>query len=342
MRAAVLRSGALTVDELPELSPAAGEVLVDVKACGICGSDLQFIEHGEQMTEIAGRIEGDAPFARLAVDLHRDVFMGHEFAAQILAAGEDTHAPPAGTLVTSMPALLSAGAVEPLVYSNTRVCGYADRMLLSAELILPVPNGLDARSAALTEPMAVGVHAVNRAAMQPGESAVVLGCGPIGIAIIAVLRSRGVDSIIASDPSPLRRSIAEKMGAHRTVDATRSSPFDATYHAAPPAVVFEAAGVPGLLDEAMRRVRKGTRIVVAGVCMQADTLHLIYGASKEVNLVFSNGYGPAEFAEALQLLADGDIVVTPMITGVVDLDGLPGAVDALADADRHCKLIVMP
>ncbi|OBH14808.1 alcohol dehydrogenase [Mycobacterium sp. E342] len=339
MRAAVLRHGAMTVvDDVPEPVPGPGQVLVEVKACGICGSDLQFAAHGPEMVAIAETIGGDAPFAKLAVDLSRDVYMGHEFCAQVLEYGPGTDGPKRGTIVTSMPALLSDSGIEPLVYSNTASCGFGERMLLAAPLLLPVPNGVAPTAAAVTEPVAVGVHSVSKAALRPGESALVLGCGGVGLAIIAVLRARGVESIVAADPSPLRRTIAISMGAHHAVDPAVTSPFDLVT----PDVTFEAAGAPGVLDEAMCRAPSGSRILIAGVCMQADTLHMIYGASKELVMTFANGYSPEEFGEALRLIADGAIDVTPMVTAVVDLSEIGQSFVDLTDPGRQCKILVAP
>src|ERR1700737_3247998 len=108
------------------------------------------------------------PTGDVTIDLSNDVFMGHEFSAEVLEAGPDTDAPPPGTLVTSIPVLVSTKGFDPIGYSNTLVGGYAERMLLSAPLMLKVPNGLDAGHAALTEPMAVGLHAVNKSNIDRG------------------------------------------------------------------------------------------------------------------------------------------------------------------------------
>ncbi|CAG6909036.1 zinc-binding dehydrogenase [Mycobacterium avium subsp. paratuberculosis] len=277
MRAAVLRDGRMVYrDDVPEPIPETGQVLVGVRACGICGSDLHFAAHGAQVLQMSDRVAGGAGGMR--VDLDHDIFMGHEFSAEILEAGPDTETHPPGTLVTSLPVLLSAKGVEPIVYSNTTIGGYAERMLLSAPLLLPIPNGLDVKHAALTEPMAVGLHAVNKSNITPAETALVLGCGPIGIAIIAALATRGVESIVASDFSPKRRQLATAMGAHRTLDPAQGSPFDSVK----PAVVFEAVGVPGIIDDVLLRARPGTRLVVAGVCMQPDTVHPFFAIAKEI------------------------------------------------------------
>jgi threonine dehydrogenase-like Zn-dependent dehydrogenase len=272
------------------------------------------------------------------VDLNHDVFMGHEFSAEVLEAGPDTETLPPGTLVTSIPVLISGQRVEPIVYSNKTLGGYAERMLLSAPLLLPIPNGLDHRHAALTEPIAVGLHAVNKSGIQPGDTALVIGCGPIGIAVVASLRARGIESIAAADFSLKRRELATAMGAHQTLDPAQGSPFDTVS----PAVVFEAVGVPGIIDDVMRRARPGTRLVVVGVCMQPDTMHPFFAIAKEINVQFVLAYGPDEFADSLRSIAEGDIDVTPVITGDVGLEDVGTAFDDLADPERHCKILVTP
>ncbi|HVQ50512.1 MAG TPA: zinc-binding dehydrogenase, partial [Mycobacterium sp.] len=318
MRAAVLRNGRMIErNDVTEPVPGPGQVIVGVKACGICGSDLHFAKHGADVLELNNQIDGFGGSGGMQIDLNHDVFMGHEFSAEVLEAGPDTDAPAAGTLVTSLPILLSSAGFEPIVYSNKTIGGYAERMLLSAPLLTPIPNGLDPRRAALTEPMAVGLHAVNKSAIERGETALVLGCGPIGIAIIAGLRHRGVETIVAADYSVRRRELAETMGATATVDPANGSPFDETS----PRVVFEAVGVPGIIDDILRRAPVGARVVVAGVCMQADTVHPYFAIAKQINLQFVLAYDPAEFTDCLRAIAEGDIDVAPMITGEVGLDG---------------------
>ncbi len=337
MRAAVLRDGRMVYrDDVPDPLPEAGQVLVGVRACGICGSDLHFAAHGAQVLEMSDRVAGGS--GAMHVDLNHDIFMGHEFSAEILEAGPDTETHPPGTLVTSLPVLLSAKGVQPIVYSNSTVGGYAERMLLSAPLLLPIPNGLDFKHASLTEPMAVGLHAVNKSNIARGEAALVLGCGPIGIAIVAALRAKGVEDIVASDFSPKRRELATAMGAHQTLDPAQGSPFDTVK----PAVVFEAVGVPGIIDDVMLRARPGTRLVVAGVCMQPDTVHPFFAIAKEINVQFVLAYTPDEFGDSLRALAEGSIDVAPLITGEVGLDAVGTAFDDLADPERHCKILVTP
>ena len=227
MRAAVLRDGAIVVrDDAPDPVPAMGQVLVEVKACGICGSDLHFVDHGAEMLELGDQMHGMPDLGEMGpskTDLGRDVYMGHEFSAEILEVGPDTDTLAPGTIVTSIPLLIGPTGFETIVYCNDIAAGYGERMLLSAPLLLEVPNGLDPLHAALTEPMAVGLHAVNRSGIAQGDGALVLGCGPVGLAVIASLAQRGISPIVASDFSPARRAIATAMGAHVVSDAAHES-----------------------------------------------------------------------------------------------------------------------
>ncbi len=208
MRAAVFRDGHLAVVDVADPRPESGQLLVRTLACGICGTDLHFIRHAQTIVDINDELWptlGPAAIGDSHVELSEDIFMGHEFCAEVLEAGPGTDGPPPGTTVVSVPVLLSSDGVHRLTYNNHYPCGYAQQMLLSAPLVVPVPNGLHPHLAALTEPLAVGVHAVAKSAVQQGETAVVLGCGPIGLAIIAALRAAGVENVIGADFSPRRR-----------------------------------------------------------------------------------------------------------------------------------------
>jgi threonine dehydrogenase-like Zn-dependent dehydrogenase len=208
---------------------------------------------------------------------------------------------------------------------------------------------LSTEHAALTEPMAVGVHAVAKARLEPDDAPLVIGCGPVGLAVIAALRLAGVRPIVAADFSKRRRELAAAVGADLVVDPAATTPWQSWREAAVypgpavrPAVVFECVGVPGVLDQVMAAAPRGTRIVVVGVCMEADTIHPLLGISKELNLQFVLGYTPDEFAATLRHIAEGKIPTTPLITGKVGIEGVAGAFEALATPERHAKILVEP
>ena len=340
MRAAVMRNSQLIVDTVADPVPSEGEVLVKTLACGICGSDLHALKHAHKMVEIAK--ETGAPFV---LDLARDVVMGHEFCAEVVEYGPNTSgAVRPGDRVVSMPVLFRGGRIEGVGYSNEAPGGYGELMALSAALVLPVPNGLATEHAALTEPMAVGVHAVAKARLEPYDAPLVIGCGPVGLAVIAALKLKGAAPIVAADYSPMRRALATRMGAHVVLDPAQRPAIEAFIAAANmrPAVIFECVGVPGILHQIMRGAPVGARVIVAGVCMEDDSIKPMLGINKELSIQFVLGYTPEEFASSLQAIAEGQIDVAPLVTGRVGVDGVPAAFETLAKPDQHAKILVEP
>ena len=337
MRAVVMRNRQLMVADIPAPEPGPGEVLVRTLACGICGSDLHALKHAEKFVATARRAGNT-----FVMDIGRDVVMGHEFCAEIVEHGPGTTgALPAGTRVCSRPTLARATGPQSIGYSNDNPGGYGEYMRLSEALLLPVPNGLATDQAALTEPMAVGVHAVQKARLLPEDAPLVIGCGPVGLAVIAALRLAKVEPIVAADFSPRRRELAATLGAHVVVDPAKTIVWEQRPAGRSP-VVFECVGVPGVLDQLMTAAPRGTRIVVVGVCMESDTIHPLIGIVKELNLQFVLGYTPDEFAATLRHIAEGEIPATPLITGHVGLDGVPAAFEELGSPERHAKILVHP
>jgi threonine dehydrogenase-like Zn-dependent dehydrogenase len=358
MRAVEMRDKQLVVADVPIPEPGPGEVLVRTLACGICGSDLHALKHAETFVENS-RQAGNL----FAMDLHRDVVMGHEFCAELVDRGPDTRgAFPAGTRVCSRPMLMRPDGPRTVGYSNDHPGGYAAYMRLSEALLLKVPDGLSTEHAALTEPLAVGLHAVSKARLEADEAPLVIGCGPVGLAVIAALRLRGAAPIVAADFSARRRELAAAFGAHVVVDPAATSPWASwrevatwrdperaprlppwiTGPALRPAVVFECVGVPGVLGQVMAAAPRHSRIVVVGVCMEADTIHPMLGISKELSLQFVLGYSQDEFALTLRHLAEGAIPAEALITGKVGIDGVAQAFRDLASPERHAKILVEP
>jgi threonine dehydrogenase-like Zn-dependent dehydrogenase len=356
MHAAILRQGDLVVDTLPDPVPASGQVLVKTLACGICGSDLHAHRHGPHMVEVTRRIGGRQP-----MDLSRDIVFGHEFCAELLDHGPNTERRlKPGTRVCSVPVVPTAQGPRTVGYSNEYPGGFAERMVLCEALLVEVPNGLAAEHAALTEPLAVGIHAVEKAAVTGEEVPLVVGCGPVGLAVIAALRLKGLGPIIAADFSPARRGLAAQLGADVVVDPAAVSPyrtwadragFDSAalagsltggVPAGKQALVFECVGVPGMLQQVFEGVPRVARIVVVGVCMELDRIEPMFGISKELNVQFVLGYTPDEFSRALHLIAEGEVDAGAMITGKVGVDGVKAAFDELGNPERHTKILVEP
>ncbi len=341
MRAAIARKGQMVVGEVAEPVLAPGEVLLGVQACGICGSDLHTLRHAHSMLALASMTGAENPF-----DPDADFVMGHEFCGEVLELAPGTEGSPVqvGDIAVSLPMAFAPHGLELIGFSNNYVGAFAERMQLTAGMCLPVPNGLDPRIAALTEPIAVAVHAVNKSGITDGEGALVLGAGPIGLALIAVLKGRGIAPIVASDFSPRRRDLAVAMGATAVVDPGVETAMDGWNRTAggTTPVVFEAIGIPGILDDICRTVPPQTRITVVGVCMEPDTFLPLVAVAKELQFQFVIYYDPAEFGDTLRQLAEGEIDPSPLVTGTVGLDGVPDAFAELASPDTHAKVIVDP
>ena len=358
MRAAIFRNGEIVVDQMPEPKPGAGQVLVKSLACGICGSDLHARKHAHRMVELSKFLPG-----RTAMDLSRDVVFGHEFCCEILDYGPGTTRKlKPGTRVCSLPALLTPEGPKGIGYSNDYAGAYAEQMLLSEPLLLEVPNGLAAEHAALTEPLAVGVHAVAMANIKGGEVPLVIGCGPVGLAVIAALKIKGLGPIVAADDSPARRLLAEKMGADVVVDPAKTQPYaswaehaqmsEAEKAARPPmqallpplkpALIFECVGVPGVLQQVFEGAPRSARVVVVGVCMETDKSEPMLGIIKELNVQYVLGYTPEEFAYSLRLIAEGQVDAASLVTGRVGIDGVAQAFADLANPEAHTKILVEP
>ena len=356
MRAAIRRAGALVVGEMAAPVPDAGQVLCRTLACGICGSDLHALDHYDRMIDLTHRIGGISHMRKGA-----DTVFGHEFCCEVIehAPGESGRFAP-GTRVVSMPGVITPEGFETIGYSSRLPGGFAQTMVLTDALLLEVPNGLPPDHAALTEPLAVGEHAVAKAEPAADHVFMVVGCGPVGLAVIASLKSRGLGPVIASDFSAERRRAAEVMGADRLVDpaetspharwtefgvpATRAETFAAMLSGSSPrrAVIFECVGAPGVVEALSLAAPVGTRIVVVGVCMERDHIEPLVLISKEIELRYVLGYAPEEFAASLHRLAEGLTPYPAIVTGKVGLDGAPEAFRRLQTDKRQIKILVAP
>jgi threonine dehydrogenase-like Zn-dependent dehydrogenase len=378
MRAVICTKAELEVAERPEPVPGGGQVRIEVLRCGICGSDLHARHGCDAWAELAARAGYDR-FARS----EQEIVFGHEFCGEVAEHGPRCRkSSPTGTRVVALPLLRGDNAVDTVGLSMHAPGGYAEQMLVEESLMMPVPNGLSTDVAALTEPMAVAWHAVRRGEVGKRTVAIVVGCGPIGLAVILLLKARGVRTVVASDFSAARRALATACGADVVLDPAHDSPLTAVegrgqlkdmpaafelavrtlerlerlpfgwWHAwrlgealgAAPKhpVIFECVGVPGMIESVIDGAPPFSRVVVVGVCVGVDQITPAMAINKEIDLRFVLGYTPLEFRDALHMLADGDVDPRPLITGAVGLEGVDAAFAALASPDRHAKILIDP
>jgi threonine dehydrogenase-like Zn-dependent dehydrogenase len=244
-------------------------------------------------------------------------------------------------------------------YSDETPGGYGEYMRLTEDLLIEVPNGLAAENAALAEPMAVGLHAVDKSRLDRNDVPLVIGCGPIGLGVVAALHSKGAHPIVAADFSPKRRRLAEELGADVVVDPAVNSPYETWKSVAVwrgpdapalppwlpgppmrPSLIFECVGIPGMIDKIVSSARPNTRIIVVGICMQRDHLEPMIAINKELSLQFVVFYTPEEYATSLRNIAEGRIPVQSLISGRVRVDQISDAFSRLVSPETDAKILV--
>ncbi|WP_239164695.1 alcohol dehydrogenase catalytic domain-containing protein [Actinoplanes palleronii] len=243
-----VHDGVLEVAEVPRPEPGPGQVRLRVTRAGICGSDLHVRFEADASADVAAEV-GYPDFMRRA---HR-VVMGHEFTGTVDAYGPGCRRRwKPGQPVVSLPLIRHGDEVHMLGLSEHAPGAYAEYVLVAEDATMPVPAGVDPDLAALTEPLAVAHHAVRRGTVAAGDAAVVIGCGPIGLAVTLMLKASGVRRVVASDYSAGRRALARACGADLVVDPAAESPWD---------VLGDKSGL----------VRSATRLYGAGL----DALHTL-------------------------------------------------------------------
>jgi (R,R)-butanediol dehydrogenase / meso-butanediol dehydrogenase / diacetyl reductase len=323
----------LEVVEVPDPKAGPGEVVLRVKDCGICGSDLHAVKWGV---------------------LPAGTIMGHEFSAEVDQVGEGVSgfAPGDGVMVVPMipcGECRYCGSGQPLLCEKKTGLGfneapgaYAEKVKTRPGALLKMPPGLSHRAAATVEPSVVGLHGLHRSQLQVGETSVVMGAGPIGLVTTMWARFAGARAVIVSEMADGRREMALKMGADAVVNPRVQSPVQELIKMTGdgPDVVFECIGVPGTIEEAIRFCRKGGRVVVIGACGEPDKFTPIRALQREVDIRFSNGADPREFETTMALMASGRISTAPMITHTVGIDELPRAFAALSHPNDQCKVML--
>ena len=335
MRAAVLSSGGrLVVEERPRPEPEAGEVLLRVRDCGICGSDLHAATH---------------PVGALPPG----TILGHEFAGEVAALGPGVDGWRLGEPVVSLP-FMACGTCSacrsdlPMGCPSFRGIGlgllpgaYAEYVRVHPASLLRVPDGVDFRTAALVEPLAVALHGVRMASVRAGTPCVIMGGGPIGLTVLLWCRAEGAIAVV-SDPAEGRAALARRLGAHDAVDPRRQSPADAlrTASGREPEVVFECVGVRGTLSEALALAATRGTVVVLGASMDPEELFPLPALLKELTVRFALAYSKAEFAQTLAALSEHRIDVGPLVTDVVGLTEVPAAFEALQRPNAQGKVLI--
>ncbi|BBC72084.1 Zn-dependent alcohol dehydrogenase [Altererythrobacter sp. B11] len=321
----------LALEDLPDPTPSRGDVVVQVGRCGICGSDLH-------MTE-------DAAYGCR----HGDI-LGHEFAGEVVAAGADVEGLKTGDLVSVIP-LKSCGTCEHCRKGEVQWCagfglqggGYAEYALTRPNQCVKLPQGLSLADGAIIEPLAVALHGVNLSGLQSGDRVLVLGAGPIGLAVAFWARRFGAGRVAVQDIADHQQQRALDMGANVFV-VDPADPVGSAEAAlgGKADIVFECVGVPGLVAQAVEQLRPRGTILLLGLCTRPDTFNSFAMLSKEVRLVTSAFFTVAEYRAALDALAAGAIEPRLLVSDTIALDDVPAVFESLKQRSGQCKVLIAP
>jgi (R,R)-butanediol dehydrogenase/meso-butanediol dehydrogenase/diacetyl reductase len=333
MRAAVFKSVGkpLTIERVPDPSPAIGEVLIRISRCGICGSDLHITDNPE-FAPTSGAI------------------LGHEYAGELVAIGPGVDCMRTGERVAVLPArgcysCARCLAGDPVWCPDMQITGggFAEYCVVAQEQCVRLPSTVGLADGALVEPLAVGLHGVLTSAMRTGDRILIIGAGPIGLAVAFWARRLGAKRIAVTASSARRAELAQILGAHAFIDAGEDlSDRTSRCLSGAPDIVFECVGQPGLINLAINVVRPRGTVVVLGLCMVPDEITPLVALIKEVRVQAAMMYNIREFEAAADILDSSIPVVRAMVTDTVSLTAMPEAFEALRHRTTQCKVLVAP
>jgi (R,R)-butanediol dehydrogenase / meso-butanediol dehydrogenase / diacetyl reductase len=338
MPAAVYQGdGRVAVEHLPVPVAGEGELVIEVSHCGICGSDLHFVIE-----------QWGAPGS---------VF-GHEYSGIVVDVGPGVDGWATGDRLVGGPEPRcgmcdACDAGRPQLCANRASPGiggahsgaFARYRALTAAGAWRVPDELDLRTAALTEPLAVALHGIHRANCQPGQRVLVTGAGPIGTLTVAALRALGIDDITVTEPAPARRAHALAVGARAAIPPEElvepAMPFDvveAPFHAA-----IECSGRPDAMQAALAQLAPAGTLVLSGTGMKRPRFDPNRIILNELHITGAYEYGPADYSEAIELLTASALPTDTLIEpDDVPLSGVQQAMERLGAGALAGKVLVVP
>jgi L-iditol 2-dehydrogenase len=302
--------GRLELVDLPTPVPTDDEVLIRVRACGICGSDV----HG--MDGSTGR--------RVP-----PIVMGHEAAGEIIEAGSAAHSWNPGDRVT-FDSTIYCGVCEYCRRWQVNLCerrqvigvscpeyrrqgAFAELIVVPQRVLHPLPENLSFEAAAMAEPVSVALHGVTRSGMQPADRVAVIGAGMIGLLIIQVLRAKGAAEIVVVDIDAEKLKLAKELGATDTRSTTADLGLD---------IAIEAVGISETVEMAIRSVRKGGAVALVGNISPQVNIPLQAVVTRELSL-YGCCASQGDYPESLDLIATRAVNVDPLISARISLEQTP-------------------
>ncbi|HWT30479.1 MAG TPA: zinc-binding dehydrogenase [Propylenella sp.] len=310
-------------------------------SCGMCASEAHFLDAGQNVIDLSRRFGG--PYAQL--EFERPFVPGHEYVGEVLDYGPGSERKvKVGRRVTSVPIMRAGGAHKVIGFSHECPGGYGELMLLDETMLLEVPDSLGDDLAAMIEPLAVGLEHARRGNPGKGDVPLVLGCGAIGLGVIAGLKLLGADPIVAADFHPGRRELALQMGATVALDPREVDPYGALPDLGSRRVnlIYENVGLKGMLAQIIAAAPFDGRIVMGGYCMDEEALFVFAAQNKRLNIQFAGGEEPQDMDLAMRAIADGRIDVTSWLGERIGVSGVATAMARMSGPDAAVRTVVDP
>ena len=333
MKAAVFKAlhTPLEIEDVADPKPGPNEVMVRVRRCGICGSDLHATVDP-------------------AYHASRGDVLGHEYAGEVVDLGKGVEGIRKGDLVAVMPTH-GCGHCGPCLMGEPSWCekfkldggGYAQYSVAEPHQCIRLPKTVSMDDGALVEPLAVSLRAANLANIKAGSRVLVIGAGPIGLGVIFWAHHLGAGKIVVTNLDRLPEPLARTMGADEfiTVSQTQSEDINRALGGAPD-IVFECVGAPGLIVQSIEQVRPRGTVVLVGLCTVPEPINPFELIQKSAVIQPSAFYGVKEFEVAIDTLDAGHVEPHAMITETVGLDAMPPAFEGLRHRTSQCKILVDP
>ncbi len=333
MKAAVFtEEKRLEIRNVPDPTPEADEIVMQVNYCAICGSDLHRYAYSMM-----------AP----------GTIMGHEFSGVVVATGKNVTEWKIGDRVTRCGGKPNPGRELPTApprynarergFMGMKPGAYAQFMATPAEKVMATPETVSDLHASMIEPLTVAVHAVRASKLKLGDAVVVFGAGPIGLFAQQCARLGGATRVFVSEPNSARRKVAAQLGAHDVIDPQRTDVLNEVVARTGIGadVAFDCAGAKPTLQQALELVKMGGQVIVISLAWEPVDCRPVEWVGREVELKSVYAHLNSEWLIARDLVSRGDVQIAPLISKVIGLDEINNAFQELLGPSNELVQVVV-
>jgi (R,R)-butanediol dehydrogenase/meso-butanediol dehydrogenase/diacetyl reductase len=327
--------------EFPDPTPAASGVVVDIAFCGICGTDIHAFQSGRPYNPAICGHEWSGTVSAVGAEV-RSLSEGDRVVVAVAPSCGQCTACRRGHADRCEVAFLSAVGRDAMAPPHG---GFAPRIAVSASRVVKTNPALTDEQAAQVEPCTVAFHAVRHSGLRLGDIAVIQGAGPIGLGVSQWVRAAGAGQVVVVEPSAERRALALTLGAHAAAapgDEANDLLRELT-HGLGADIVYECVGRPFAVQSAVDLARRGGSMCLIGLAEGDAPISPGAWLVKEISVTSSLAYLHEEFEMSMGMIADGRVVVEPLHTSTIGLDGLGAAlVDLAGGQSSEMKVLVDP